>query len=111
VRIYAPTAAATAEALRRVRLVTLERRWARSSGRGDPLVRDFFAIVKLAPNVEARLPIAEDRDDHRIGQGSGRAQAGRHDAGVAVLGFDAQSTKILASRKAAKDADESDAVI
>ena len=108
VRIYAPTAAATAEALRRVRLVTLEPEVGQVFRAEVILVRDFFAIVKLAPNVEARLPIAEV-ETHRIGKVQDVLKPGDTTL-VRVLGVDAQG-KILVSRKAAKDADESDAVI
>ncbi len=108
VRVYAPTAAATADALRRIRAVTLEPEVGQVFRAEVILVRDFFAIVRLAPNVEAKLPIGEI-ETHRIGKVQDVLKPGDATL-VRVLGVDAQG-KILASRKAAKDADETDAVL
>jgi polyribonucleotide nucleotidyltransferase len=108
VRVYAPSAAATAEALRRIRAVTLEPEVGQVFRAEVVLVRDFFAIVRLAAGVEAKLPIGEV-ESHRIGKVQDVLKPGDATL-VRVLGVDAQG-KILASRRAAKDADEADAVL
>jgi len=107
VRIYCADAASGQEALRRARRLTLEPEVGKVYEGEVIVVTDFAAIVRLGATIEGRLHVSE-LDRTRVGRVQDVLKVG--DAvRVRLLGVDHMG-KLVLSRRAALDADESEIV-
>lgn len=107
VRIYSSEAAGAAEALRRIRHLTLEPEVGKVYRGEVILVRDFFAIVRLGASLEGKLHVSE-LENRRVDKVGSVLREG-DEVKVRVLGVDRQG-KIVLSRRAALQADDAEIV-